>query len=104
MHYDSFDAPTAALQIPLSDFLICFPFRCLKPCAFYLEAIFLIQYSATERPTDRISKKQIKCHIILDIIKRLEKIEKIDVKFFSIIVASPGTLKKVISHNCFFFN
>ena len=49
MHYDSFDAPTAAVQISLSDFLICFPFRCLKPCAFYLEAIFLIQYSAAER-------------------------------------------------------
>ena len=64
MHYDSFDASTAALQIPLSDFLICFPVRCLKPCAFYLEAIFLIQYSATERPTEqpteRSSKKQIK--------------------------------------------
>ena len=60
MHYDSFDAPTAALQISLSDFLIGFPVRCLKPCTFYLEAILLIQYSSTERPTERSSKKQIK--------------------------------------------
>ena len=72
MHYDSFDAPTAALQLLLSDFLIYFPLRCLKSCASYLEAIFLIQYSATERrngprnggtahgTAERSSKKQIK--------------------------------------------
>ena len=40
-------------------------------------------------------------HVILNIMKRLENIEKIDVKFFSIVVASSGTWKKVMYHNFF---